>query len=963
MSLNFTGQTTRRRVNLGNRGATSGGFLTALKQDRLQRERMRNETAMATVIQKHVRGTISRIQTFTELSDNWDTNPDIVRWSLFFPYLVSTQPHSRSVRQLAIVESVYSSLPGGQKRIVLETLLKSVEMLQTVGAATEISDMDIMIMVSIFRIFQLDITSNDQLLCLLDLDIDPLMQIIINNSSLHPLFINCIPHLALNASFQALLPLVGLLNSQPLYFQALTDTGLLLAPLLLTKLTEHEISLLTTTQTISLLTLFSHSYSNRYLLFNNTSQIRSFASLLLSAPIVNYAPDLNPLVKICEQGFFKMVLQVIDVPTFSLFTYALLKFSANVLDQNECQLFHSNMAITLITGGVDFNFISRARNQILISLPPIEKYTELVASFTSLKQFWIEIYVQNELLSIILNMSSDSQFFKRSDLSLDQYKDYFTFIKSTLVMAIIGHDKDYKTNERDLFQDVLKSSMKILNSIHLREYQMKILPNDFWDLKFKPTKDTILKACTIITDINENDDDIQKNYSIFNLSRRNYNHNLSTFIYLLNYIPFMLPFEIRANLFHEFINLDKSDNHPFGFRSSIEGVVNRGNIFIESFNEFGKLPGNDFKKPLSVQFSNEFGEREAGIDGGGLTKELLTSIIESILPTSENRKKNSNYQFFEIGEGELYPNNEMFFKYRYNKLINGINLNEEYKNYLNMIKFIGMVIGKCIYENVLIDISFTNFFLRRWLQSTTTTNNNKYSFQDLSEINIDFYKNLNNILKIEDDDEMSELGLTFSVTDKFILDDGVTLKYVEVDLIPNGSNTPVTISNKFQFILILTKFKLETQSNNFSIAFMEGLNSIIKDYQLKLFDSFELQRLISGGERGIDIDDLFENVELGGFLPHDQTIKDLYEILKEFDNESRGKFLKFVTSCPKQPLLGFKELTPKFGIRNAGRSDLIRLPTASTCVNLLKIPDYQNKEILKYKLIKSINSKSGFDLS
>jgi hypothetical protein len=34
--------------------------------------------------------------------------------------------------------------------------------------------------------------------------------------------------------------------------------------------------------------------------------------------------------------------------------------------------------------------------------------------------------------------------------------------------------------------------------------------------------------------------------------------------------------------------------------------------------------------------------------------------------------------------------------------------------------------------------------------------------------------------------------------------------------------------------------------------------------------------------------------------------------------------------------LGFKELVPNFSIRDAG-TDQLRLPTASTCVNLLKV--------------------------
>lgn len=109
--------------------------------------------------------------------------------------------------------------------------------------------------------------------------------------------------------------------------------------------------------------------------------------------------------------------------------------------------------------------------------------------------------------------------------------------------------------------------------------------------------------------------------------------------------------------------------------------------------------------------------------------------------------------------------------------------------------------------------------------------------------------------------------------------------------------------------------------------------------------------------------------------------------------------LRFVTSCSRPPLLyvsihlttsagitdvyfysGFKELIPNFSIRDAG-ADQLRLPTSSTCVNLLKVcavneiydrmltlclhqlPRYKNEQKLREKLLQAITSNAGFDLS
>lgn len=56
-----------------------------------------------------------------------------------------------------------------------------------------------------------------------------------------------------------------------------------------------------------------------------------------------------------------------------------------------------------------------------------------------------------------------------------------------------------------------------------------------------------------------------------------------------------------------------------------------------------------------------------------------------------------------------------------------------------------------------------------------------------------------------------------------------------------------------------------------------------------------------------------------------------------------------------------KDLDPPFCIQNAGDTD--RLPSASTCMNLLKLPAFNSKEQMKEKLLYAIESNSGFELS
>jgi hypothetical protein len=46
-----------------------------------------------------------------------------------------------------------------------------------------------------------------------------------------------------------------------------------------------------------------------------------------------------------------------------------------------------------------------------------------------------------------------------------------------------------------------------------------------------------------------------------------------------------------------------------------------------------------------------------------------------------------------------------------------------------------------------------------------------------------------------------------------------------------------------------------------------------------------------------------------------------------------------------------------------GGTNTERLPTASTCFNLLKLPLYKSKRVLRDKLRYALNAGAGFELS
>ena len=125
----------------------------------------------------------------------------------------------------------------------------------------------------------------------------------------------------------------------------------------------------------------------------------------------------------------------------------------------------------------------------------------------------------------------------------------------------------------------------------------------------------------------------------------------------------------------------------------------------------------------------------------------------------------------------------------------------------------------------------------------------------------------------------------------------------------------------------------------------------------------ETHILISGAEVAINVEDLMVNTHYSGNFTAEHTcIQQFWEVVSHFSEEDKKKLLKFVTSCSRPPLLGFKELYPKFCIHSSGSGDE-HLPTASTCMNMLKLPEYSSAETLSERLLYAISSNAGFELS
>ncbi|RLV92016.1 putative E3 ubiquitin-protein ligase HUL5 [Spathaspora sp. JA1] len=553
--------------------------------------------------------------------------------------------------------------------------------------------------------------------------------------------------------------------------------------------------------------------------------------------------------------------------------------------------------------------------------------------------FWELVLLFQKSYSYWLIVSNDLESFAQDKLSLENVKYYLKFLRTVCLTLV------FRKKQPEIFSsysELKKVSIGLLNQLYLKNLRLKFLNQDFWipsSIKFDI--DTLIR----LTAEEELEEDTEMEGGVPSFSFKNVQSpDTLAKLEILKSMPYFISFKDRVRIFQALIELDRGRNtgamlNSFFFSETpgISADIRRDHLLLDAFTAFNKS-GHNFKNRIQVQFYNEYG-KEAGIDGGGITKEFLTSVVK------EGFNPENEFQLFKetIADNQLYPNNDI-----YTKITHDIDPVQQQVR-LQYLRFLGMIIGKCLYENVLIDISFAPFFLNKWC-------NMKNSINDLNFLDNELFINLMKLTKMSTE-ELQALDLNFTIIEK------VNTKTYSFDLLPpNGAATPVTSSNILQYIHQLSNFKLNQSLTIQTRTFLSGLFQMISSNWLNMFDCFELQMLISGEHTDVNIDDWKSSVEYGGYLENDLTIKYFWQVVEEMTIQERFKLMKFVTSVGRVPLLGFGSLNPKFGIRNSG-SEINRLPTTSTCVNLLKLPDYRNKQVLKEKLLYVINIESGFDLS
>lgn len=361
------------------------------------------------------------------------------------------------------------------------------------------------------------------------------------------------------------------------------------------------------------------------------------------------------------------------------------------------------------------------------------------------------------------------------------------------------------------------------------------------------------------------------------------------------------PLSHRINIFHQF-----RKTKMLSFSRAGETIeVRRGFELEDSLANMNRLGPRSF-----VKFQNEYGF------GPGITKEYVINALTQAFQVDLGA--------FDVTTGQkLYPSSIQ-------------------KSPI-LFELIGKLIAIALMLEIRVDpktkLDFA--FLSACRIGRVTTD-------DLYFLDTQIYQSLIYLSK----HDASNLYLTFSLTSDAL--EGQQ----EVDLVPDGRSIAVTNENKSEYIELMANYKLHWQNLE---QVLKGINSLIPSELLEMFNEAELCMMISGLADEIDLSDWKSHTKvIGQHSP--ENIDIFWQAVELLTTKERSELLRFVTGCPRPPLMGFEILSPNFTVQFTG-DHLDKLPISHTCFNSIVIPCYNDPAVAVEKLKLAIeNLPAGFQV-
>ncbi|KAI3658140.1 hypothetical protein MP638_001603 [Amoeboaphelidium occidentale] len=360
--------------------------------------------------------------------------------------------------------------------------------------------------------------------------------------------------------------------------------------------------------------------------------------------------------------------------------------------------------------------------------------------------------------------------------------------------------------------------------------------------------------------------------------------------------------------------------------------INRGQVLKDTVTQILRIPETDLRKQVRIEFVGE-----EGMDNGGLAKEWMMLVVRELFSPDfglfvgggSTKKNELNHP-----AAEETTNNFVWFQVNDDTTL----LQDYYA--------VGVILGIAVYHGILVGISFPQVFYKKLLDRPAGYLNDLFDFQE------DLMRSLRIMLEYQKDDFETVFSRDFVATYKLFG------QLIEVELVPNGKNIPVTLENK---VLYVEKYLNWLMNNSIKKQFEElkrGFMAVVGGPSLFLFQPEELDQVLRGSPV-LDLENLQAITSYEGFTNDEPVVQSFWEIWKSWDPTRQRRLLTFVTGSDRVPPNGMAAM--KFKITNAG-PDSNRCPVSHTCFNQLMLYRYATRQKLEFYLNKAVEGAEGFGL-
>ncbi|EDV29915.1 uncharacterized protein TRIADDRAFT_18936 [Trichoplax adhaerens] len=566
------------------------------------------------------------------------------------------------------------------------------------------------------------------------------------------------------------------------------------------------------------------------------------------------------------------------------------------------------------------NYCKAMENRFDLKLTKIGNPSALTNTELALSEQKLETKVIGEEGAYKAQLLYDSVILKNGDFTLVVLSN----VDGAKLHKEIGRKKMNVTFEAKLaskensYLDFSKKPKKVhcsisARQIKVREYYLKVFSNNVCSFRVLPSTKTLVI-----------DDGIQAPLSVVCKEK---------YLFLATYATFLNrkfvggdTFAMKMSYFQQelaALNIKRS-------QSKYAVSISRQHALRDSMKQLKNASASDWCRPFQIKFQGEQAE-----DLGGVLREWFHVLSRALFA----------------------PSNQLFVGFRDDNqaLVRPNNARPPEFAKIKYFEFAGKIVGKCLLEsaitrdsNCYIRACFARSFLAQILGL-------RVHYKHFENDDPEFFTNKIQYILSND---IADLSLVFA--EEIYSSDGKLEKIIELK--PNGKNCVVNNDNKIEYLDLLAQQRLCKEIQEEKNAFLKGLNDLIPDSLLSIFDENELELLICGTCE-YDINDLkLNHAVIGRTSEFEKILSWFWSTIANFTQQEMARLLQFVTGCSQLPPEGFSELSPKFQIVNAMVTGT--LPTAHTCFNELCLPIYDSLDDMQHSLLIAINEGSeGFGMS